>query len=168
MAARKHKPVSRGKRAAANRPRSDARGSIVRMLVLTLSAVGIALLVYAPSAVIVYAVGMAPTAVAIFIDRDPQRNASISVASLNFAGVSPYLAEFVFGNATFGRALELVSDVFALAIIYGSAAAGWVLILALPPLVVVVLGVVSDSQLQTLRKEQQKLIDEWGEGVANP
>ncbi len=148
------------------RPGTRRRGSM-HMLVLAFSFVAIGLLVFAPSALVVYFVGMTPTAVAILIDRDPQKNAAISVAAMNFAGVSPYLAQFIFGNASFSRALELVSDVFVLVVIFGAAAAGWVLIIILPPMIAVVLAVMSESKIQTLRKEQRKLIEEWGDGVTH-
>ena len=69
--------------------------------------------------------------------------------------------------ASFSRALELISDVFVLVIIYGAAAAGWVLVLVLPPVTAIVLGVVTDSRIQALRKEQRQLVEDWGEGVAS-
>ena len=107
-----------------------------------------------------------PTAVALFVDRDPQKYASISVAAMNLAGVSPYLVEFIFGPASFGGAIELVSNVFVLVVIFGAAAVGWVLVLALPPVISIVLAVITDSRIQALRKEQSQLVEDWGEGVA--
>ena len=125
-----------------------------------------ALLVVAAPAVIVLFVGMVPTAVATFIDSDPRKYASISVAAMNFAGVSPYLADFLLGTASFGHAIEMITDVFVLVVIYGAAGVGWVLVMALPPVTAIILGVVADSRIQTLRKEQEKLVEEWGDSVA--
>lgn len=87
---------------------------------------------------------------------------------MNFAGLSPTLVDFVLGAASFSRALELVSNVFVLVVIYGAAAVGWVLVLALPPATAIVLGVITDSRIQALRKEQRQLIEVWGEDVAGP
>lgn len=159
MAKKKNNPPPR-------RP-AGSRGGL-HSLALVFSVVAIGLLVTAPSALIILFVGMAPTAVAIFIDRDPQKFASISVAAMNFAGLSPTLVDFVLGAASFSRALELVSNVFVLVVIYGAAAVGWVLVLALPPAAAIVLGVITDSRIQALRKEQRRLIEVWGEDVAGP
>jgi len=145
--------------------RSGGRGSL-HLLVLAFSIVAMILLVFSAPALIVFMVGMAPTAVAIFIDRDPRRHASVSVAAMNFAGVSFYLMDFLMGTASLSRALELVSDVFVLAVIYGAAAGGWILILAMPPVTSVVLTVLAESRIQRLRKAQRELVENWGEEVA--
>jgi hypothetical protein len=165
MAKKKHQPAARRPNTTrVNRRGTSARGGLY-MLMLGFSVLALGLLVVAAPALIVLFVGMAPTAVAIFIDRDPEKHAAISVATLNFAGVSLYLADFLSGSATFSNAIELVSDVFILVVIYGAAAAGWVLIMILPPASAIVLSVITDSQIQTLRKEQKKLVEDWGEGV---
>lgn len=141
------------------------RGSLP-LLMLAFCIIGMILLVLAPSALIVYLVGMVPTMVAIFIDRDPRKHASVSVAAMNFAGVSFYLVDFFAGTASFSRALELVSDVFVLAVIYGAAAGGWVMIMAMPPVTAVILTAMAESRIQSLRKEQAELVKNWGEEVA--
>jgi hypothetical protein len=127
--------------------------------------VTVALFVVAAPALILLFVGMAPTAVAILIDRDPEKHAAISVAMLNFAGLSPYLADFVLGSASLGQAMALVSNVFVLVIIYGAAAAGWVLVLILPPVTSIVLASMTEARIEALRKEQKQLVEDWGEGV---
>ncbi len=165
VAKKKKSPArKRPTNARVNRRRTGSRGGL-HALVLTFSLVVLGLLVFAPSALILFFVGMAPTAVALIIDRDPQKYASISVSATNFAGLSPYLADFIFGTPTFSRAIELIADVFVLVVIYGAAAAGWVLILLLPPVTAIVLRVMAESRIQSLRKEQRQLVEDWGESV---
>lgn len=154
---KKNKPVP-------NRPKV-ARGGLY-LLMLGFGVVAVALFVVAPPALILLFVGMAPTAVAIFIDREPDKHAAISVAMLNFAGLSPFLADFVLGSASLSQAMVLVSNVFALVVIYGAAAGGWVLVLLLPPVSAIVLGSLTDNRIEALRKEQKQLVEDWGEGVA--
>jgi hypothetical protein len=154
---KKNKPAPR-------RPKV-ARGGLY-LLMLGFSVVAVALLVVAAPALILLFVGMAPTAVALLIDRDAEKHAAISVAMLNFAGLSPYLADFVLGSASLGQAMAQVYTVFVLVVIYGAAAAGWVLVLLLPPVSAIVLGGLTDSRIQALRKEQKQLVEDWGEGVA--
>ena len=164
------KAKAKYKRAAKRRARATRQAPSghngISLLALLFGVLVIGLLVVAAPALIVLFVGMAPTAVAIFIDRYPQKYAGISVAALNFAGVSPYLVDFVFGTASFGRAFELVSDVFVLVVIYGAAAAGWVLVMIMPPVAAIVLGVITDSRIQALRKDQRQLVEDWGGDVA--
>lgn len=149
-----------------SRKKSGKRGSF--SLLLLLLCVGVlGLMVVAAPALILLSVGMAPTLVAMFIDRDPQKYAAISVAALNFAGLSPYLVEFLFGNADVSRAIELVSNVFVLVVIYGAASAGWVLVLFLPPVAAIVIRGMSDNRIQSARKAQRQLIEEWGPDVAS-
>jgi len=137
------------------------------MIVLAMCTISIGLMTFSPSALMVFLVGMIPTAVAIFIDRDPRKYASVCVAAMNFAGVSFYLVDFLAGIGSFSRALELISNVFVLAVIYGAAAAGWVLILATPPVTAIVLKALAESRIQKLRKEQRELIKNWGDDVVN-
>ncbi|MFT5180370.1 MAG: hypothetical protein ACI8S3_000243 [Alphaproteobacteria bacterium] len=165
MAKKKYKPATRRRNTTrVNRRGTPARGGLY-VLMLGFSVLALGLLVVAAPALIVLFVGMAPTAVAILIDRAPEKHAAISVATLNFAGVSPYLVDFLSGTASFSKAIELVADVFILVVIYGAAAAGWVLIMILPPVSAIVLSVITDSRIQTLRKEQKQLVEDWGEGV---
>jgi hypothetical protein len=147
---------------------SGGRGSRggLPLLLLAFSTIAMILLVLAPPALIVYLVGMMPTAVAIFIDRDPRKHVSVSVAAMNFSGVSFYLVDFFAGTASFSRALELVSDVFVLAVIYGAAAGGWIMIMVTPPVTAVVLTALAESKIQSLRKQQRELVGNWGESVS--
>lgn len=144
---------------------NSSRGGL-RLLILIFATVTILLLMFAAPASIVFLVGMMPTAVAIFIDRDPRKLASVTVAAMNFAGVSFYLVDFLMGTASFSRALELVSNVFVLVVIYGAAAGGWVMLLALPPVTAVILAALAESRINSLRKEQRELVKNWGEEVA--
>jgi hypothetical protein len=40
------------------------------------------------------------------------------------------------------------------------------MILAMPPVTAVVLKALADNRIQTLRKEQRELVDNWGEEAA--
>jgi len=157
MAKKKKQPIAR---------RQAVRRGGLPLLLLAFSTIAIILLLLAAPALIVYLVGMVPTLVAIFIDRDPRKYASISVAAMNFAGVSFYLVDFFAGTASFSRALELVSDVFVIVVIYGAAAGGWIMIMVMPPVTAVILTALAESKIQSLRKQQAELVKNWGEEVA--
>ena len=78
--------MAKKKNRSAPKRHNSPRGAL-HALALIFTVVVLGLLVLAPPALIVLFVGMAPTAAAIFIDRDPQKYSSISVAAMNFAGV---------------------------------------------------------------------------------
>lgn len=149
---------------SASVPRS-AQSNSVRALVLVFCTISVGLMVIAAPALIVLVVGMVPTAVALSVDRDPKKLGAVSVAAMNFAGTSPYLVGMVLGDASLSHTLELITNVFVLAVIYGAAAAGWLLVMALPPVTTIVLRIISDARIDALRKEQSQLVEDWGEGV---
>lgn len=108
---------------------------------------------------------MLPTIAAALVDRGPHRYAWLCVGGLNFAGVSPYLFELWFGDHSFDNALAQLSDVLALLVIYGAAAFGWLLYIAIPPLVGGFLQVAAQRRVTVLRSQQKKLVDLWGPDV---
>jgi hypothetical protein len=115
---------------------------------------------------IVFFFGMMPTLVALIIDRTQQKFAAVSVAGLNFAGVFPYLLKLWQGPQTFDAAGQIITDVFALFVMYGAAGFGWMVFTAVPPVVHAVLTILDQQRVTLLRSNQRRIIEEWGEGVA--
>ena len=124
------------------------------------------LVVVAFPTVILLVLGMLPTGVAYFIDRTPQKNAALCVGGMNFSGVFSFLLDLWTGSHTPEGAAEILSDVFSLAVIYGSAAFGWVMFMAIPPVVATFITVMAQRRIALLRMTQKRLIEEWGEDVA--
>lgn len=122
-------------------------------------------LVSMPSVVVII-FGLLPTFVALLVDRTHQRFATFCVGAMNFAGVFPYLLDLWMGSNSMSRAIDIMTDVFTLFIMYGAAAFGWILFSVTPPIVVNVLSMLSQRRIDKLRETQKKLITEWGEKVA--
>ncbi|MGB0671029.1 MAG: acyl-CoA synthetase [Rhodospirillales bacterium] len=116
--------------------------------------------------VVLLGIGLAPAMVAFIIDRSDQKYATFCVGGLNFCGVFPYLFDLWFGIHSIETALNIALNPFTLAVMYGSAAFGWMIYMAIPPVVSTFLTVMSQQRLQRLRARQRKLIEEWGEEVA--
>ncbi len=116
--------------------------------------------------VMMVAIAMPPTLVAWIIDRTYQKSATYCVASLNFCGLFPYLVDLWLGTHSIKAAGAVMSDVFTLLAVYGSAAFGWMMFIAIPPVVATFLTVISQRRVAQLRALQREIIDEWGEGVA--
>ncbi|MBL6945739.1 MAG: hypothetical protein ISR47_03790 [Rhodospirillales bacterium] len=111
-------------------------------------------------------IGMPPTLVAWMIDRTYQKSATYCVAGLNFCGLFPYLLDLWLGLHSVDSAFSMMSDVFTLLAIYGSAAFGWMMFIAIPPVVATFLTVIAQRRVAQLRTLQRDIISEWGEGVA--
>lgn len=124
------------------------------------------LLVLAGPTMIVIFFGMLPTLVAYIIDRTPQKSATFSVGSINFIGVFPYVLDLWGSMNTIDEALNMVTDLFSMLIMYSAAAFGWLLFMSMPAVVSSFVIVLQQRKVAQLRAEQKELIEEWGPEVA--
>ena len=129
-----------------------------------LTLVGV-LIISLPTVIFVF-FGMLPTFVAFIVDRTSQKYAVFCVGGLNFSGVFPYLLDLWAGEHTIGSAMEVLTDVFSLLLMYGAAGFGWMIFIAVPPVVGAFLTVMAQRRVSQLRRDQKELIEEWGEDVA--
>lgn len=118
------------------------------------------------SSVVLLFFAMLPTLVRYIADRTPQKYATFCVGGMNFCGTFPALLELWTGSNTVSGAFNILTDVFSLAIIYGSAAFGWLVYMAVPPVFGAALTVMAQRRTQHLRAIQERLVEEWGEGLA--
>lgn len=124
------------------------------------------LLVIAAPTMIVLFFGMLPTLVAYIIDRSDQKSATFCVGSINFIGVFPYIMDLWIKHNGIDAALNNVTDLFAMLIMYSSAAFGWLLFMAMPTVVASFVTVIQQRKVAQLRAQQKELIEEWGAEVA--
>lgn len=117
--------------------------------------------------VIMFFLGMLPSLVALVIDRSKGKHAAFCVSGLNFSGLFPYLMEVWFINHSTDNAIRILTDVFNLMVIYGAAAFGWLLYIAVPPVITTFLSVMSQHRMTILKTTQSDIIEEWGEKVAS-
>jgi hypothetical protein len=123
--------------------------------------------ILAAPTVIFVLVGMVPTIVAFVIDRSPKRYATFCVGGMNFSGVFFFLLDlWSRGGHTIAHALDILSNVFALAVMFSAAGFGWLLFVAIPPVVATFLTVMAQRRVAYLRIRQREIIEEWGEDVA--
>ena len=108
---------------------------------------------------------MLPTIVAFTIDRAEGRPFTITVGLLNGAGTLPAVLTLWSGGHTVTAAQGVLGDVLLWFIAYLCAAVGWTIYMMPPPILRQYYGSITDSRVDALRKEQEKLIQEWGEDV---
>lgn len=119
----------------------------------------------APIAIVMVA-ALVPSVVARIVDTHPNRHLTFTVLGLNLVG-SLY---FVHQVLTMGNSLEVVALVLRdsigwLAALSG-AGCGWLLFLAVPPLIAKMAEAQSGLRLRRVHRDQTQLINEWGEVVA--
>lgn len=137
-------------------------------LVLWASIAMVILLWFSLPTVIVFIFGMLPSFAAYVIDRSKEKYATFCVASMNFCGVFPFLMDLWLGTHSIYEATNIMADVFALVVMFGSAAIGWVIYSSMPPVISSFISVIAQQRVNSLRTQQRKLIEEWGEAVARP
>lgn len=109
--------------------------------------------------------GLMPSIVALVIDRTDGRYATFCVLGMNLSGLFPYLTDVWFQVHTTDMAIQIMTNAFNLLIIYGSAGFGWMLYIALPPVITTFLSAMSQRRVAVLREKQAQIIEEWGESV---
>jgi hypothetical protein len=137
------------------------------MLILWVSGAVVGILIYAMPTVLLLLVGMLPSMVAFITDRSDEKYSTFCVAAMNFAGVFPYMLELWFLGHTIDASVQLITNVFALFVMYGAAGFGWAIFSSITPVVSTILSTFHTARIASLRTTQRTLIGEWGEAVAH-
>ncbi len=116
----------------------------------------------------VLAIGMAPTLAALIVDVTPGRYLAKCVAGMNFAGVVPFLHRLWSTGHDLHGALETVTDIFVIFIMYASAGLGWLLFFGFPSAVATCRSLNAKRRIYFLREKQKTLLEEWGECILPP
>ncbi len=129
--------------------------------------ISIAMVILSPPTMMLLFFGLLPSFVAVIIDRTEGKYAMFCVLGMNFSGVFPYLTDVWFDDHTIDAAVRIMTDPFDLMVIYGAAAFGWMIYIAVPPVILTFISVMSERRVTTLRDNQSKIIEEWGDSVAS-
>jgi hypothetical protein len=114
---------------------------------------------------IIMAVFMLPTIVAYSIDKLRGRPFTITVGLMNGAGSLPAIL-FLWSNGhTLTVAQDTLSSMIFWLIAYLCAAIGWMIYIILPQILRQYYGAITSSRVESLQKDQKKLVDQWGEDV---
>jgi hypothetical protein len=111
--------------------------------------------------------GMVPTIFAWIIDKSEKKYAMFSVMGMNFSGLFPYLIDIWFKDHSTQAAINILSNLFDLLVIYGASIFGWILFMSLPPMIIIFLMAISDRRIALLKSNQNKITEEWGEDIIN-
>ena len=131
------------------------------LLVLLLPAAAL----MAPLAIVLVA-AMVPSLVARLVDASPGRYLTFTVSSFNLVGALYFVNQvFTMGNSLDAAGRVLQDSIGWLAALSG-AGCGWLLFLAMPPLIAKMAEAQSALRMRRVHRDQSQLVSEWGEGVA--
>ena len=137
-------------------------GAFTRILVISLAlAFG---LMFLPT-VIFLVFAMLPTIAAYIVEKKPAKYEWVCVGGLNFAGASPFLLNLWMGRHTVAAAGAMLTDVFTLMAMYGAAGVGWLMFMALPPVIGAFMQMKAQRRVAALKATQARLIATWGPEV---
>ncbi len=136
-------------------------------LILGIGVILVVLAAFSIPTLIVFSVGLLPTGVAFIIDRSDQRTGTFCVGGMNLCGVFPYVMKLWTGKHTPAAAMEIISDVLSLLIMYGAAGFGWMIFLAIPPVIATFLSIIAQSRVKVLRALQEEIVKTWGPEASN-
>ena len=114
---------------------------------------------------LLFAVSMLPTAVSSLVDRTGRGTLVITVGAMNLAGCSPFMFNLWLKGHTLELALDTIADPKALAVIYASAAMGYLLNWGVSGVVESIMTRQGQMRLKEIKRRQKELVDVWGEEV---
>lgn len=109
--------------------------------------------------------GMVPTVVAALLDRFRAKYLTRTVGAMNVAGLAPLVLQLWSRGLTMADATRLLSNPFNWLMMYGAAAIGWAIFLAMPTIARTIVDVRADQAQRQLKSRAAQLVEEWGEEV---
>lgn len=119
-----------------------------------------------PESILVLFIGILPTMVAFVVDKSSGKYATFCVGSMNVTGIFPAIYALWTGKNNMSQAIQIITDVFDLVIMYGAAGIGWILYIIIPTGVSALLTIIGQRRISRLRNRQRELILEWGKDIA--
>lgn len=121
--------------------------------------------VFLPTTIIII-IGMLPTLVTAVTDRNPAKSATVTVGSMNAAGVFPALLKLWQGSHTIPGALSVISDHTTLVVMYSAALIGVVIYNNVTPFVSVMIYRKMRQRARDIEKHLKALKEVWGDDVS--
>jgi len=109
--------------------------------------------------------GLIPTMVAALLDRYRAKYLTRTVGAMNAAGLAPLVLQLSTHGLGMAETTRLLSSPFNWLMMYGGAAIGWALFLAMPTLARTIVDLRADQLQRQLKARADELVQEWGEEV---
>jgi hypothetical protein len=112
-------------------------------------------------------VGMAPTIVALLVDRAKRKTKAVTIGAMNLAGAMPFVLELWFDGNSFEKSFELVMDAEHIIIMFLAAGVGYLINWSLTGIVATFLLQRGKTRVKMIEKRQKELVERWGKEVTN-
>ncbi|MDB2682933.1 hypothetical protein N9Z27_01625 [Alphaproteobacteria bacterium] len=137
------------------------RTSDSRMFLIFSLVVGVVVI---PTSLLLF-VGMLPTIACVFATRG-KRTKVVTVGAMNLAGCSPFLLDLWTKQHNLESSVEIVSDPWAIVVMYASASVGYLLDWATEGLVVNFMYQKAGARQKQILKRKKELVERWGKKVS--
>jgi hypothetical protein len=148
------------KKTGTKRP-ADGRGAVATVVMVVFALLAITAL---PLCIVLLA-GLVPTMVSIVVDRYRARYLTRTVGAMNLAGIAPMIFQLWTHGFAMADALTMLQNPMNWLLMYGAAALGWGLFLAMPQVARIVVDIRADQHQAELKARAKQLVAEWGEDV---
>lgn len=110
-------------------------------------------------------IGMLPTIVAYFTIPRTLKVKALTVGAMNFAGCFPFILELIYYKDDLAKSLDVLADPMTIVTAYIAAAIGYLIDWAVAGIASSVLFQRGLDRQKAIQKEQNELIERWGEYV---
>jgi len=160
-----NKPAA-AQRPAAQRTVRKRKAGISKSAKITIGVCCLPLVVLMFPTFIVLVTGMLPTLVATFIERNREKHLAFTVGLMNLCGTLPGVVSVWEQGQSEQAAFNVLNDVFTWFAAYAAAAVGWGIYISMTYVMSSYYTISAKAKIQALRQTQRKLVDDWGEEVA--
>ena len=120
-------------------------------------------MVLSPALCVFFTIGMAPAMVSYFVDMQPGKNYSSTIAFFNMTGITIPGMQFLHGDRALSFATAL--DMRVLILVYLFAAMGYFIVWLIPKITVIVVDYKNERRAIRIREKVSALVEEWGPEV---
>lgn len=114
---------------------------------------------------LVLAAALLPTIFAFLFDRTHGKSFTLTIGMLNLTATVPSLIKLWSTTHSISTANEILADPAVWLTTLGASGVGWLVFLAMPPIIKAYYDIVTVTRIRTLQERQAKLREDWGDDV---
>ncbi len=122
-------------------------------------------LIFLPTSMLLF-FGMIPSMVAFFVSGRGRGARASTITAMNMAGCIPFVFKLWASGNDFEASFEIITNMRYMSIIYLSAAFGYMIDWVMTGVMSSFLYQKGVNRMKAIKKRQDVLVEQWGEGVA--
>jgi hypothetical protein len=133
-------------------------------LYIGLTVAGVAAFTMFPTVVLVM-IGLIPTMVAFFVDKDREHSGAVAVGAMNCAGLTPFVIDLLIKGQSMANTFQILANPNSWLVILGASAIGQVIVSIVPQAMATLALAHSETRIKNLRNNIELLKTSWGPDV---